>query len=100
MDTIKIVSAHTYAEDVDRADIVGAYTDDEKLKTDFPSIMEMAKKTFYDVASDSEDDTDTEESVGVNYYHIWSNYDFVGVEIKCTEIPLNTIDDTFYTACL
>lgn len=60
----------------------------------------MAKKTFYDVASDSEDDTDTEESVGVNYYHIWSNYDFVGVEVKCTEIPLNTIDDTFYTSCL
>ena len=29
MDTIKIISAHTYAEDVDRADIVGAYIDDE-----------------------------------------------------------------------
>lgn len=99
MDTIKIVSAHTYAEDVNRADIVGAYIDDEKLKADFPSIMEMAKKTFYDIAHDSEDDTD-EESVGVNYYHIWSNYDFVGVEVKCTEIPLNTIDDTFYTSCL
>lgn len=100
MDKIKIISAHTYAEDVDRVDIVGAYTDDEKLKADFPSIMEMAKKTFYDVASDSEEDTDTEESVGVNYYHIWSNYDFVGVEIKCTEIPLNTIDLSFYVACL
>ena len=100
MDTIKIVSAHTYAEDVNRVDIVGAYTDDEKLKADFPSIMEMAKKSFYDVASDSEDDTDTEESVGVNHHHIWSNYDFVGVEIKCTEIPLNTIDLTFYVACI
>ena len=100
MDTIKIISVHTYAEDVDRADIVGAYTDDEKLKADFPSIMEMAKKTFYDVASDSEEDTDTEESVGVNYYHIWSNYDFVGVEVKCTEIPLNTIDNTFYVVCI
>lgn len=100
MDTIKIISAHTYAEDIDRADIVGAYTDDEKLKEDFPSIMEMAKKSFYDIAHDSEDDEDTEESVGVNYYHIWSNYDFVGVEVKCTEIPLNTIDNTFYTACL
>ena len=100
MDKIKIVSTYTYAEDVDRVDIIGAYTDDEKLKADFPSIMEMAKKTFYDVASDNEEDTDTEESVGVNYYHIWSNYDFVGVEVKCTEIPLNTIDDDFYIACL
>lgn len=54
MDKIKIVSAHTYAEDVDRVDIVGAYTDDEKLKADFPSIMEMAKKSFYDVARSEE----------------------------------------------
>lgn len=100
MNKVKIISAHTYAEDVDRMDIVGAYTDDEKLKVDFPTIMEKAKKTFYDVASDSEEDTDTEESVGVNYYHIWSNYDFVGVEVKCTEIPMNEADYTFYNSAL
>lgn len=100
MNKIKIISAHTYAEDVSRVDIVGAYTDDEKLKADFPSIMEMAKKSFYDVASDSEEDTDTEESVGVNYYHIWSNYDFVGIEVKCTEIPMNEADYSFYMLAL
>lgn len=100
MDTIKIILAHTYAEDIDRADIVGAYTDDEKLKADFPLIMEMAKKTFYNVASDSEENIDAKESVGTNYYHIWSEDDFVGVVVKCTETSLNTIDDDFYTACL
>lgn len=100
MGTIKIISAHTYAEDVDRMDIVGAYTDDEKLKADFPSIMEKAKESFFDIACDTEDDTENEESVGVNYYHIWSNYDFVGVEVKCTELPMNEADYTFYNSAL
>lgn len=46
MDTIKIVSAHTYAEDVDRVDIVGAYTDDEKLKADFSFNYGNGEKDF------------------------------------------------------